>query len=79
MFKTKVTKSKGYQIKVTDKIKITKNVLISLSRAPIYHSFTFNLQFLCNLKHKFRPSKGLCGIFHFRLRFIFIKVFNKKH
>ena len=31
-------------------------------------------QFLCELKCKFRFSKSLRQIFHFRLRFVFIKV-----
>ena len=42
--------------------------------------FTFNLQFLYELEHKVRLSKIVCEIFHFRLRFVFIKVhifFNK--
>ena len=49
--------------------------------APTQHSFTFDLQFLYKLKHKVHPSKSLCGIFHFRFRFIVIKVhiFNKMH
>ena len=58
-----------------DKINGTKNVLFFLSRAPTHHSFTFNLQFLCELKHKVRLSKTVCGIFHFRFRFVFIKVY----
>ena len=58
----------------SDKIKGTKNALFSLSRAPTHHSFTFNLRFLYELKHKVRLSKTVCGIFHFRFRFVFIKV-----
>ena len=46
-----------------------------LSRAPTHHSFTFNLRFLYELKHKVRLSKTVCGIFHFRFRFVFIKVY----
>ena len=34
----------------SDKISVTKNVLFSLSRAETRHSFTFNLQFLYELK-----------------------------
>ena len=34
------------------KINGTKNALIFLSQAPIYHSFTFNFRFLYALKHK---------------------------
>ena len=37
--------------------------------------FTFNLRFLCKLKHKVRLSKTVCGIFHFWFRFVFIKVY----
>ena len=56
------------------KIKGTKNALFFLLRAPNHHSFTFNLRFLDELKHKVRLSKTVCGIFHFRFRFVFIKV-----
>ena len=50
-----------------------KNALFFLSWAPAHHSFTFNLRFLYELKHKVRLS--VCGIFHFRFRFVFIKVY----
>ena len=43
--------------------------------APTHHSFTFNLRFLYELKHKFRLSEIVCGIFHFRFRSVFIKVY----
>ena len=59
----------------TDKISSKKNVLLFLLRAPLHHSFTFYLQFLYEPKHKVRLSKTLCGIFHFRFRFVFIKVY----
>ena len=59
----------------SDKINGTKNTLFFLSRAPTHHSFTFNLRFLYELKHKVRLSKTVCGIFHFRFRFVFIKVY----
>ena len=45
-----------------------------LSRALTNHSFTFNLWFLYELRHKVRLFKTVCGIFHFRLHFVFIKV-----
>ena len=48
-----------------DKINGTNNALFLLSRAPAYHSFTFNLRFLYELKHKVRLSKTVCGVFHF--------------
>ena len=57
------------------KINGAKNALFFLSRAPTHHSFTFNLRFLYELKHKVRLSKTVCGIFHFRFRFVFIKVY----
>ena len=57
-----------------DKINGTKNALFFLLRAPTHHSFTFNLEFLYELKHKVRLSETVCGIFHFRFHFIFIKV-----
>ena len=59
----------------SDKINGTKNALFFLLRAHIHHSFTFKLQFLYELKHKIRLSKTVCGIFHSRLRFVFIKVY----
>ena len=59
------------------KINGTKNALLFLSRAPTYHSFTFNLRFLHELKHMGRLSKTVRGIFHFRFSFVFIKVFIK--
>ena len=37
--------------------------------------FTFNSRFLYELKHEVRLSKSVCGIFHFRFCFIFIKVY----
>ena len=59
----------------SDKINGTKNALFFPSRAPTYHSFTFNLRFLYEPKHKVRFFKTMYGIFHFRFRFIFIKVY----
>ena len=59
----------------SDKINGTKNVLLFLSRAPTHHSFTFNLRFLYELKHKVLFSKTVCGIFPFRFRFVFMKVY----
>ena len=44
-------------------------------RAPTYHSFTFNLWFLCELKHKVCLSKSVCEIFYFQFRLIFMKVY----
>ena len=59
----------------SDKINGTKNALFFLLRAPTHHSFTFNLQHLHELKRKVSLSKTVCGIFHVRLRFVFIKVY----
>ena len=59
----------------SDKITGTKNPLFFLSRAPTRHSFTFNLRFLYELKHKIRLSKTVRGIFDFRFHFVFIKVY----
>ena len=59
----------------SEKINGTKNTLFILLQAPTHHSFTFNLRFLYELKHKIRLSKTVCGIFHFRFRFVFIKVY----
>ena len=60
----------------SDKIKGTKNVLFFLSRATTHHSLTFNLRFLHELKDKVCLSKTLCGIFRFRFRLVFIKLYN---
>ena len=56
------------------KINVAKNALFCLSWAPTHRSFTFNLRFLHELKHKGRLSKIACWIFHFPYRFVFIKV-----
>ena len=52
-----------------------KGALFFLSQAPTHYSFTFNLQFLYELKHKIHLSKTVRGIFHFQFRLVFIKVF----
>ena len=52
-----------------------KNALFFLSQAPTHHSYTFNLRFLYQLKHKVRPSKTVCGIFHFQFQFVLIRVY----
>ena len=57
-----------------DRINGTKKCPFFLSRAPTHHSFYFYLRFLYELKHKVRLSKAMCGIFHFRFHFVFIKV-----
>ena len=59
----------------SDKINGTKNALFFLSRAPVHHSFNFNLRFLYELKHKVCLSNTVCGIFNFRFRSVFIKVY----
>ena len=41
-----------------------------------HHSITFNLQFLHELKHQVCLSKAVCGVFHFRIRFVFMKDYN---
>ena len=53
----------------------TKNAFFFLSQTPTHHSFTFNLRFLYELKHKVRLSKTVCVIFRFRFRFAFTKVY----
>ena len=59
----------------SDKISDAKNALFFLLRAPIHHSFTFNLRILYQLKYKVRLSKTVCGIFHFRFRFVSINAY----
>ena len=60
----------------SDKQNGPKYALFFLLRAPTHHSFTFNLRFLYELKHKVCLSKTVYGIFHFRFRFVFIKVYS---
>ena len=59
-----------------DKINGTKNGLFFLLQAPTHDSFTFNLRFLYELKHKVLLFKTVHGIFHFRFHFVFIKVYT---
>ena len=47
----------------SDKTNDTKKALCFLSRAPTHHSFTFNLWFLYELKHKVCLSETVSGIF----------------
>ena len=58
-----------------NKTDVTKNALYFLLRAPTHRIFTFNSRFLYELKHKARLSKSLCGNFHFRYRFAFIRAY----
>ena len=51
----------------SDKIKGTKNTIFFLSLTPAHESFTFNLRFLYELKHKVHLSNSVCWIFHFRI------------
>ena len=60
---------------LSDKINGTKNGFFFPSRGPTHHSFSFNLQFLYELKHKVCLSKTVRGIFHFQFRFVFIKAY----
>ena len=65
----------------SDKINGTKNAFFFLSRAATLNSncsFTFNLRFLYELKHKVCLSKTVCEIFHFRFRFVFLFFFSTK-
>ena len=48
-----------------DKMNGSKNALIFLLRAPTNHSFSFNLEFLYEVKHKVCLSKTVCGTFNF--------------
>ena len=72
----------------SDKINGTKNAFFFLSRAATLNSncsFTFNLRFLYELKHKVCLSKTVCEISHFRFPFSvsfllkFIFLFKKMH
>ena len=55
------------------------SILFFVSRAPTHHSFTFNLRFSYELKHKIPLSKTAYGIFDFRFRFVFTKVYCFVH
>ena len=59
----------------SDKINGTINALFFLLQAPTHHSFTFNLPFLYELKHKVHLSKTMCVVCHFRFRFFLINVY----
>ena len=59
----------------SEKINGTKNAPFFLSRALTHHSFTFDLRFLHELKHKVRHSKTVCRIVHFWFIFLFIYYF----
>ena len=61
-----------------NKINGPQNALFFLSRAPTRHSFTFDLRFSYELKHKVRISNTVCEIFHFRFRFYVIILFKIK-
>ena len=67
-------KTQTLQKKFSDKINDVKSTPFFLSRAATHSSFTFNLQFLYDLKHKVLLSKTVRGIFRFWFRSIFIKV-----
>ena len=63
-----------------DKHKWQKSFLLTkftlfLSRDQTHHSFTFNSQFLYELKNKVGLSESVYEIFHFRFYLVFIKVF----
>ena len=65
-----------------NKISGTKNVLSFLSRVPTHHNFTFNMRFLCELKHKVCLSKTVGGFsIFFSVSFLLklILLFNKMH
>ena len=51
----------------------TKNAPLFYLRAPTHHSFIFKSEFLYELK--VRLSKTVGGIFHYRFRFVFTKVY----
>ena len=56
----------------SDKMNGIKNALFS--RAPTHHSFTFNLRFLYELKHKVRVLKLCVGFFIFDSVSVFLKL-----
>ena len=54
----------------SDKINVTKTIVF-FSQALTNHSFTFNSQFLYELKQKIHLSKTVCTIIHFGFCFGF--------
>ena len=56
----------------SDKINVSKNAPFFLSQAPTHHRFTFNSQFLCELKYMANRSKTVYEIFYFRFCYVFI-------
>ena len=68
-------KHKSLKNSLRAKLKVQKLPSFFISQAPTHHSFIFNLWFLYDLKHRVCLSKTVCGIFHFRFRFFFIKVY----
>ena len=58
----------------SDKVNVTKNAPIFLSRASVHHSFTFNSRFLYVLKHKVYLS--IFDSVLFLLEFIFFLIKN---
>ena len=55
----------------SDKTNGTKNFFFSFANP----NFAFNLRLLHKLKHNVCLPRTACGIFHFRLRFAFVKVY----
>ena len=58
-----------------DKTHVLQKIPFFLSWTPTHHSFTFNLWFLYELKHKVSLPKTVCGIIRFWFRFVFIKAY----
>ena len=55
--------------------KTTKTAFFFFSRAPTYHSLTFDSQFLYELKHIVHPSKTVSRILHIQFHLVFIKLY----
>ena len=58
----------------SDKVSGKKMPSFFFRELQTHRSFTFNLWFLDELKHKVHLSKSVWGIFHFQFHFFFIKV-----
>ena len=59
----------------SEKINVTKTELFFYHELRTRQSCTFNSRFLYELKGKVSLSKSVCGIFHFRFCFVFIKIY----
>ena len=68
-------KTQMLKIFPSDKINRTENAFFFLSQAPTHHSFSFDLRFFYEIKHKVRLSKTVCGFSIFGSALFFVVFF----